>query len=99
MCQKWSEVVWMDGRQSGVQKDRLGNFQSKNCNTELRLCTGFLRLLVASEASDGGVWKCSCLRALKTSLAAKFWSLSRRQCYAQIVCLQGEQNISVSYVN
>ena len=26
-CQKWSEVVWMDGRQSGVQKDRLGNFQ------------------------------------------------------------------------
>ena len=26
-CQKWSEVVWMDGRQSGVQKNRLGNFQ------------------------------------------------------------------------
>ena len=22
-CQKWSEVVWMDGRQPGVQKDRL----------------------------------------------------------------------------
>ena len=24
---KWNEVVWMDGRQSGVQKDRLGNFE------------------------------------------------------------------------
>ena len=55
-CQKWSEVVWMDGRQSGVQKDRLGNFQWKNCSTELRLYTGFLRLLVASEVSEGGVW-------------------------------------------
>ena len=32
-CQKWSEVVWMDGRQSGVQKDRLGNFQWNNCST------------------------------------------------------------------
>ena len=54
-CQKWSEVVWMDGRQSGVQKDRLGNFQWKNCSTELQLYTGFLRLLVASEVSEGGV--------------------------------------------
>ena len=59
-CQKWSEVVWMDGRQSGLQKDRLGNFQWKNCSTELRLYTGFWRLLVASEASEGGVW---CVRA------------------------------------
>ena len=59
-CQKWSEVVWMDGRQSGVQKDRLGNFQWKNYSTELRLYTGFLRLLVASEVSEGGVW---CVRA------------------------------------
>ena len=59
-CQKWSEVVWMDGRQSGVQKDRLGNFQWKNCSTELQLYTGFLRLLVASEVSEGGVW---CVRA------------------------------------
>ena len=58
-CQKWSEVVWMDGRQSGVQKDRLGNFQWKNCSTELQLYTGFLRLLVASEVSEGGVW-CVC---------------------------------------
>ena len=59
-CQKWTKVVWMDGRQSGVQKDRLGNFQWKNCSTELRLYTGFLRLLVASEVSEGGVW---CVRA------------------------------------
>ena len=39
----------MDNRQSGVQKDTLGNFQWKNCSTELQLCTGFLTLLVASE--------------------------------------------------
>ena len=50
LCQKWSEVFWMDNRQSGVQKDTLGNFQWKNCSTELWLCTGFLRQLVASEA-------------------------------------------------
>ena len=59
-CQKWSEIVCVDGRQSGVQKDRLGNFQWKNCSTELRLYTGFVRLLVASEVSKGDVW---CVRA------------------------------------
>ena len=50
------EFVWMDGTQSRVQKDRLGNFELKNCNTGLRLYTGFLRLLVASDVSEGGVW-------------------------------------------
>ena len=54
-CQKWSEIVWMDSRQSEVQKDRLGNFQWKNCSTELRLYTRFLRLLVASGVSEGEV--------------------------------------------
>ena len=42
-CQKWNEVVWIDGRQSGVQKDRLVYFQWNNCSTELRLYTGFVR--------------------------------------------------------
>ena len=51
----------MDGRQSGVQKDRLGNFQWKNCSTELWLYAAFLRLLVASEVCEGGVWcVCAC---------------------------------------
>ena len=56
-CQKWSKVVWMDGTQSRAQKDRVSNFQRKNCSTELRLDTGFLRLLVASKVSKtkGGV--------------------------------------------
>ena len=43
------------GRQSRVQKDRLGNFQRKNCSAELSSCTGFLRPLVANEVSERGV--------------------------------------------
>ena len=52
MCQKWSEVAWMNGRQEFRKIDWV-TF-SERIVTELRLCTGFLRLLVASEASEGG---------------------------------------------
>ena len=72
-CQKWSKVVWMDGRQSGVQKDRLGNFHWKNFSIELWLYTGLLRLLIASEVSEGRVW---CVRACELwgqVWLQKFW--------------------------
>ena len=52
LCQKWSEAVLMDG--TGVQKNRVGIFQWKNCSTDLRPYTGFLGLLAASEAFEGG---------------------------------------------
>ena len=82
LCQKWSKVVWMDGRQSGVQKDRLGNFQWKNFSMELWLYTGLLRLLVASEVSEGRVW-CVCACELWGQVwLQKFWSLSGR-CFGE----------------
>ena len=56
LCQKCSEVVRIDSRQLRVQRHRLDNFQWKNCSIELQFCTGFLRLLVASEVSEGVVW-------------------------------------------
>ena len=37
------------------QEFRKIDWVRKNCSTELELYTGFLRLLVASEVSEGGV--------------------------------------------
>jgi len=50
LCQKCSEVVPINSRQSRVQRHRLDNFQWRNCSMELQFCTGF------SEVSDGVVW-------------------------------------------
>ena len=88
-CQKWSEVVWTDGRQSGVQKDRMGNFQWKNCSTELWLYTGFLKLLVASEVSEGGVW---CVRACE--LWRQVWLQNFGVCQEDVLENLIEENYS-----
>lgn len=47
-CLKWSEVVWMDRKQSKNQKVEWVSF-SESCNIEWRFYTGFLSGMVASE--------------------------------------------------